>query len=102
MPISSVSTISVFRKFLLGYVSQFHTDSDEEAKIGNCSVIYDDDKDFGEVEVVDTSPTEPQLLPSQKIDPEKLKHLSAQQQKELLSVLDEYPCLLYTSDAADE
>ena len=27
--------------------SQFHTDSDEEAKIGNCSVIYDDDKDFG-------------------------------------------------------
>jgi len=31
------------------------------------------------------------LLPSQKIDPDKLKHLSAQQKKELLSVLDKYP-----------
>jgi len=30
-------------------------------------------------------------LPSQKIDPDKLKHLSAQQRKESLSVLDKYP-----------
>ena len=33
----------------------------------------------------------PELLPSQKIDPDKLKHLSAQQKKELLSVLDKNP-----------
>jgi len=33
----------------------------------------------------------PELLPSQKSDPDKLKHLSAQQKKELLSVLDKYP-----------
>jgi len=33
----------------------------------------------------------PELLPSQKIDPDKLKHLSAPQNKELLSVLDKYP-----------
>jgi len=32
-----------------------------------------------------------ELLPSQKIDPDKLEHLSAQQKLELLSVLDRYP-----------
>jgi len=33
----------------------------------------------------------PELLPSQKIDPDKLIHLSAQQKKELIAVLDKYP-----------
>jgi len=61
-----------------------------EAKVGHCAIIYDDDKDFGEVEVVNTSPTVSELLPSQKIDPDKLKHLSDQHKKELLSVLDKY------------
>jgi len=46
---------------------------------------------FGEVEVVNTSPAVPELLPSQKIDPDKLKHLSDQHKKELLAVLDKYP-----------
>ena len=70
MPISSENTISVYRKFLLGYVKvNFILTVMRRLKLGI--------KDFGEVEVVDTSPTEPQLLPSQKIDPEKLKHLSA-------------------------
>jgi len=32
-----------------------------------------------------------QLLPSQKNDPAKLSHLTEQQQKELLAVLDEFP-----------
>jgi len=54
-------------------------------------LVYDADKDFGEVEVIDTPPAMPELLPRQKIDPDKLKHLSAQQEKELLSVLDKYP-----------
>jgi len=62
-----------------------------EAKVEHCAIIYDDDKDFGEVEVVDTSPLVPELLPSQKIDRDKLKHLSDQQKKELLAVLDKYP-----------
>ena len=30
-------------------------------------------------------------MPSQKIDPDKLKHLSVQEKKELLSVIDKYP-----------
>ena len=32
-----------------------------EAKVGHCAIIYDDDKDFGEVEVVNTSPAVPEL-----------------------------------------
>ena len=43
------------------------------------------------MEVIDTSPAVSELLPSQKIDLDKLKRLSAQQKKELLSVLDKYP-----------
>jgi len=62
-----------------------------EDKVDHCAIIYDDDKDFGEVEVVDTSPPLSELLPSQKIDPDKLKHLSDQPEKELLAVSDKYP-----------
>jgi len=61
-----------------------------EAKVGHCAIIYDKEKDFDEVEVIETSPTVSELLPSQKIDPDKLKHLSVQQRQELLSVLDKY------------
>ena len=57
----------------------------------NTAIIYDDDKDFGEVEVVNTSPPVSELLPNQKIDPDKLKHLSDQHKKELLAVFDKYP-----------
>ena len=49
-----------------------------EAKVEHCAIIYDEDKHFVEVEVVDTSPAVSELLPSQKIDPDKLKHLSEQ------------------------
>jgi len=69
---------------------QGHTEVNE-AKVERCAIIYDEDKDFGEVEIIDTPPAMPELLPSQKIDPDKLKHLSAQQKKELLSILDKYP-----------
>jgi len=41
---------------------------DIEANVEHCAIIYDEDKDFGEVEVVDTLPAVPELLPSQKID----------------------------------
>jgi len=52
------------------------------------AIIYDEDKDLGEVELIGTSPGVSEYLPTQKIDPDKLKRLSAQQRKELLSVLD--------------
>jgi len=68
---------------------QGHTEVDE-AKAEHCAIIYDEDKDFGEVEVIVTSPAVSKLLPSQKIDTGKLKHLSTQQKEELLYVLDNY------------
>jgi len=54
---------------------QGHTEVNE-AKVEQYAIIYDEDKDFGEVEVIDTSPAVSKLLSSQKIDPDKLKHLS--------------------------
>ena len=69
---------------------QGHTEVNE-TKVEHCAIIYEEDKDFGEVEVTDTPPAMPELLPSQKTDSDKLKHVSLQQKKELLSILDKYP-----------
>jgi len=64
-------------------------------EVGTCAIIYDSDKDFGSVAVVDPPLKDPdkrsEPLPSQKIDPEKLNHLSEQQRRELLAVLDQFP-----------
>jgi len=76
-------------------------------EVGTCAIIYDSDKDFGSVAVVDPPPpkdpdkrSEP--LPSQKIDPEKLNHLSEQQRRELLAVLDQFPdCFSVTPGFCD-
>ena len=50
---------------------------------------------IGSVAVVDPPPKDPdkrsEPLPSQKIDPGKLNHLSEQQRRKLLAVLDQFP-----------
>lgn len=65
------------------------------ANVYTCAIIYDRDTDFGSVAVVDPPVDDlnipKQLLPSQKIDPSKLEHLSEQQRCELLAVLDQFP-----------
>ena len=58
--------------------------------VNTCSVIYDEDVDFGPVKVVEPS-TRNEPLPSTKIDPARLAHLTEQQRIELLAVLDKYP-----------
>ena len=60
-------------------------------QVHHCAIVYEQDVDFGYVNTVDPSKSSDQLLPSQKIDPAKLSHLTEQQQKELLAVLDEFP-----------
>ena len=63
-----------------------------ECNVNQCaSVIYEHDQDFGDVEVIDTVNDVDNLLPSQKIDIEKLAHLSEEQQRELLALLDKFP-----------
>ena len=68
-------------------------ESTSRGEVHHCAIVYEQDVDFGNVNTVDPSrsPVPEQLLPSQKIDSAKLSHLSEQQQKELLAVLDEFP-----------
>src|SRR5664279_5965210 len=58
--------------------------------VNTCSVVYEDDVDFGPVKVIEPSPCN-ELLPSQNIDSSRLTHLTEQQRVELLAVLDKYP-----------
>ena len=45
------------------------TTGHEQTRINHCAVIYDDDSDFGSVDVIDTDQfQQPELLPSQRID----------------------------------
>ena len=55
-----------------------------------CAVVYENDEDFGQLKYVETK-TATDDLPSSKIDPGKLVHLSLEQRQELLAVLDKYP-----------
>ena len=57
-----------------------------------CSVVYEDDHDFGHIDPIPENlrPPEEVQLPSKQIDGESLKHLSPEQQKELLCILDKY------------
>jgi len=57
------------------------TTGHENTKINHCAVIYDDDRDFGSVDVIDTDQfQQPELLPSQRIDVTTLSHLSEGQE----------------------
>jgi len=68
----------------------------ECAEINTCAVVYENDKDFGQLKYVETK-TATNDLPSSKIDLSKLAHLSQDQRQKLLAVLDKYPkCFLET------
>ena len=54
-------------------------------------MIFDEDRDFGSVDVIDTDQfQQPELLPSQIIDLATLVHLSVEQRTKLLALLDRY------------
>src|SRR5688572_31617228 len=57
--------------------------------INSCSIIVDQDKEFGIVEVVDQEERE-QISPSKRIDPLMVTHLSEEEQKQLFEVLDRH------------
>jgi len=71
-----------------------------QTKINRCAVIYDDDQDFGEIDVIDANQkvnndngkTRVETMPSQMIDLNFLSHLTKEQQSKLLPVLDKYSC----------
>jgi len=67
------------------------TTGHEQTKINHCAVIYDDDSDFGSVDVIDADQfQQPELLPCQRIDLNTLSHLSVEQKSKLLALLDNY------------
>jgi hypothetical protein len=61
----------------------------DDILVNNCAVIFDHDKEFGNIETVET--TSELILPSQKIDRSTLQHLTEEQQSQLLEVLDRFP-----------
>ena len=71
----------------------FVDDEPSTTSVSSCSVIYDVDDDFGEVQTLPTSlkMSDQHDLPSTKIEHDSIKHLSRNQQKELLDLLDQYP-----------
>jgi len=56
-----------------------------------CAIVYESDHDFGDISVIGSTELECKSLSSQKIDPERLKHMASQQRKELLEVINRYP-----------
>jgi hypothetical protein len=65
--------------------------------VNNCSVIFDRDKDFGSVDVVDGYSESSESPSSSKIDPDKVAHLTDIQKRQLFAVLDEFPEVFLTS-----
>jgi len=67
------------------------TTGHEQTRVNHCAVIYDDDSDFGSVDVIDTDQyQQPELLPSQRIDLNSLSHLTVEQRTKLFALLDKY------------
>ena len=73
------------------------TTGHESTKINHCAVIFDEDQDFGSVDVIDTDQfQQPELLPSQRINLMTLSHPSVEQRTKLLALLDK--CSEYFSE----
>jgi len=71
------------------------------AKVNTCAVVYEKDEEFGPLKYVEAK-TVVDDLPSSKINPDKLVHLSLEQRQELLAVLDKYPeCFSKTPGCCD-
>lgn len=76
----------------------FPQDNSSANTINTCAVVYEQDNDFGKIDVIEPVQSESngidstaEQLPSQKITSEALAHLSKTKQKQLLAVLDRYP-----------
>jgi len=69
------------------YAYQFNVDDEclndvaDDVDMNACAVVYTSDREFGELEPIPTSLTSPSChdLPSAKIDPDAIKHLTKSQ-----------------------
>jgi hypothetical protein len=66
-----------------------------QAHVDNCSVIFDKDVEFGNIDVVDNNNfagvNGDDLKPSQKLAPGQLSHLSEDEKCQLCAILDKFP-----------
>ena len=63
----------------------------ESTKINHCAVTFDEDRDFGSVDVIHTDQfQQPELVRSQRVDLTTLSHLSVEQSTKLLALLNKY------------
>lgn len=60
-----------------------------EALVNNCSIVYDIDEDFGSIPVIERH-VKDIALPSQRIDLSKVAHLTLDQSRDFLNILDEF------------
>ena len=67
----------------------------DQAVINNCSIVYDEDEDFGSLPV-NSSPPFDDKVPSQRVEDAKLAHLTSEQKQEFLSLLDEFADVFIT------
>ena len=58
----------------------------EQAIVNNCAVIYDQDEDFGNIELIETSLT----VPSRLVDADKINHLNLKEQEQLCALLERF------------
>src|SRR5271157_5018625 len=57
-----------------------------------CAIVSDDDKDFGQLQSVETNTNHSELLRSQQIEKARLSHLTEYLRQQLLNVLDKFAC----------
>jgi len=58
--------------------------------VNQCAVVYKDDTDFGDLEVVQPVQKQRKIILRQEIDQTKLSHLTETQRNELLAIFDKY------------
>jgi len=65
---------------------------DPVVTVSTCAIIRDEDSDFGSIQTCNSVQSASSgLLPSQRIDPSFLSHLSESENNQLLAILDRYP-----------
>jgi len=55
--------------------------------VNQCAIVYEDDTDFSDLEVVPPVQKQREIIPSQEIDQTKFSHLTDTQRNELLAIL---------------
>jgi len=72
-------------------VRPYHTQV-KNVIVNSCSIVYEFNEEFGTLSVPDITP-KAEALPGSRIKLEKLSHLLAEQKRQFLTLLDEFPDL---------